>query len=352
MTALMNALGIKQGTRGDLAKLVVFLVVAGFLTSYLYVITANDRSGDARPFRAEFENISGLEVGSDVRIASVVVGKVSEIDVGADAMVTVTFDLNRRVELTDQSTAVVRYKNLIGDRYLQLGEGQPGGQALTTGATIGANRTSAALDLDTLLNGFKPLFVGLNPQQVNQLSEDLILVLQGQSAEISSLLATVGSLTSTLGERDELVGQVIQNLDTALASIGGEDDALEGVIVQLSRFTDGLDDDATAVLDAAGQINSLSADAAALLAEARPDFTGVLSNLRGVTTTLNENRDFLDTTLETLPGHYQQVNRTGSYGDFFNFFLCGIRVRLTPENDPSAAIVTPYFNSGVERCEP
>ena len=351
MRKLLDILRIKRSTRGDLVKLTIFLVVASFLTAYLYVVTANDRSGDARPFAARFENISGLEVGSDVRVASVVVGKVSDIDVASDGIVTVSFDLNRKVELTDRSTATVRYKNLIGDRFLQLGQGEPGGTALKQGEVIAVERTSAALDLDTLLNGFKPLFVGLNPQQVNQLSEDLILVLQGQASEITSLLATVGSLTSTLGERDELVGQVIQNLDTALASVNGGDDALEGVIVQLSQFTDGLDEDATAVLDAAAQINTLSTDAAALLADARPDFTGVLAHLQGVATTLNENREFLDTTLETLPSHYQQVNRTGAYGDFFNFFLCGIRVRLTPENDPNAAIVTPFINSGVERCQ-
>ncbi|NHA01238.1 hypothetical protein G5V59_19030 [Nocardioides sp. W3-2-3] len=31
--------------------------------------------------------------------------------------------------------------------------------------------TASALDLDTLLNGFKPLFAGLNPSQVNELSQ-------------------------------------------------------------------------------------------------------------------------------------------------------------------------------------
>ncbi len=90
MKKLLDILRIKRSTRGDLVKLTIFLVVASFLTAYLYVVTANDRSGDARPFAARFENISGLEVGSDVRVASVVVGKVSDIDVASDGIVTVS----------------------------------------------------------------------------------------------------------------------------------------------------------------------------------------------------------------------------------------------------------------------
>ena len=91
----------------------------------------------------------------------------------------------------------MRYKNLIGDRYLELSGGSNGrGTTLQPGATIPASRTSPALDLDTLLNGFKPLFAGLDPKQINAVSSEIVQVFQGESGTIGTLLATVSSLTA------------------------------------------------------------------------------------------------------------------------------------------------------------
>ncbi len=101
----------------------------------------------------------------------------------------------------------MRYKNLIGDRYLELSDGNGQGNPLPDGATIPAQRTSPALDLDTLLNGFKPLFTGLDPTQINAVSTEIIQVFQGESGTVSSLLTTVGALTSTLADRDQLIGE-------------------------------------------------------------------------------------------------------------------------------------------------
>jgi phospholipid/cholesterol/gamma-HCH transport system substrate-binding protein len=75
----------------------------------------------------------------------------------------------------------VRYRNLIGDRILELDKGRRSAQPLAAGGTIAIAQTAPAVDLDALLNGFKPLFAGLDPSQINQLSGQLVEVLQGQT---------------------------------------------------------------------------------------------------------------------------------------------------------------------------
>ncbi|MBP0645070.1 mammalian cell entry protein, partial [Mycobacterium tuberculosis] len=74
-------------------------------------------------------------------------------------------------------------------------------------------------DLDMLLGGFKPLLRGLDPGQVNDLTEALLQVFQGQGGTLVSLLDSGGSFAKTLGERDALIGSVIDNLNTVLATI-------------------------------------------------------------------------------------------------------------------------------------
>ena len=100
-------------------------------------------------------------------------------------------------------TAAILYRNLIGQRFLSLEQGAgPTGQVLPAGGTIPVERTRPPLNLTVLFNGFKPLFTALDPQQVNQLSFEIVQVLQGQGGTVQSLLASTSSLTNTLADRD------------------------------------------------------------------------------------------------------------------------------------------------------
>ncbi|MEH3034799.1 MAG: MCE family protein, partial [Aeromicrobium erythreum] len=222
---------------------------------------------------------------------------------------------------------------------------------LPVGATIPKQRTAAALELDTLLNGFKPLFVGLSPRQINTLSEQLVLVLQGQSSAVTTLVSTVNSFATTIGSRDELVGQVVDNLNTVLGTLDRRGDALGTVVDQLSLVVKGLDRQAPEVLTAASQLDGLSRDASALLGRARTDLSPTLDSLRGTAATLNQSQAMVERTLRAYPDHYKLVLRTGSFGSFFNFFLCGVKVRLSPESEDSQVVELPWITSDVSRCK-
>ncbi len=122
------------------------------------------------------------------------VGKVENISINPDATVRVEFFTDKSVVLTQGSRAVIRYDNLFGDRYLALEEGTGGLKTLSPGQTIPLAQTEPALDLDAVIGGFKPLFRALDPQQVNDLTQQLIEAFEGQGPAIGSFLqqAAVG----------------------------------------------------------------------------------------------------------------------------------------------------------------
>ena len=66
--------------------------------------------------------------------------------------------------------AKIRYRNLVGQRYVALteGAGEPRRRCAADGL-IPLTQTTPALDLTVLFNGFRPLFTALTPQDVNQL---------------------------------------------------------------------------------------------------------------------------------------------------------------------------------------
>ena len=128
-------------------------------------------------------------------------------------MAEVRFTVDAARTLPASVTATIKYRNLVGQRYIALAQGTgPVGRTLAAGQTVPLAHTTPALDLTALFNGFKPLFQALAPEDVNQLANEVVQVLQGEDTTVDSLLAHTASLTTTLAAKDEVIGQVIDNL--------------------------------------------------------------------------------------------------------------------------------------------
>jgi phospholipid/cholesterol/gamma-HCH transport system substrate-binding protein len=344
----MSASVVRKRERGDLIKLTVFLVVAALFTVWVAAITSEFRSGGDTTYRASFEDVSGLEVGDQVRVAGVIVGKVQKIDVQPDNTVLVSFTVADSTDLNTSTNAAIEYRNLIGDRIVQLSREDAAAPPLTGSAIIPASQTESALDLDTLLNGFKPLFAGLNPGQVNELSQELIQVLQGQESSINTLVQRIGSFTTTIGEREALIGQVIGNLNTALTTFDDRRQTVGLLIERLDTLVTGLDRQDTQLLVAADQIDVFARQASDLVRSARLDLNPDLRELARAARGLNLESETLERVLQQLPRHYRKIQNTGSYGNYFNFFLCGVRIQTGNGSQPT---ITPWINSDAARCQ-
>ena len=227
----------ERQVRHDAVRLGVFLAVCLLGVFGLFAVFGQLRFGEGtKSYRAMFTNVTGLENGDFVRIAGVEVGKVEKVAIQPDTTALVEFTADESVVLTDGNRAVIRYDDLIGGRYLALVEGAGGTKKLTPARTIPLARTSPALDLDALIGGFRPLFQALDPDQVNALSGQLIQALQGQGATIGSFLTQTAALTSTLADRDQLIGEVIVNLNTVLGSLGDQSDQFAKAVDSLSQL--------------------------------------------------------------------------------------------------------------------
>lgn len=342
-------MSVRKEQARDLTKLSLFMAFAVFVTVWLAAVTGDMQSGEKADYQAQFADVSGLQVGDQVRVAGVSVGRVTDITVQEDATVLVGFDVDTGLRLSKATSATVRYRNLIGDRILELDRGAATAAPLAAGSTIALARTAPAVDLDALLNGFKPLFAGLDPAQVNQLSGQLVEVLQGQNSAVEHLVSSVGSFTSTLGDRSGLITQVVTNLNAVLGQVADRKDGLGQLVTQLSDLVDGLNRQDTQVLDAAGQIDRMARSGADLLARSRRDLTPTLEGLRATARGLDQHSSALQALLAQWPKHYAKIQDTASYGAFFNFFLCGIRLQFT--RDGGAETTTPYIRSEAARCQ-
>jgi phospholipid/cholesterol/gamma-HCH transport system substrate-binding protein len=241
----------------------------------------------------------------------------------------------------------VKYRNLVGQRYLALSPGPGAPAPLADGATIPLSRTHPALDLTVLFNGFKPLFAALSPSDVNELSGLLIQTLQGEGGDINTLLAKTASLTSAIADRDAVIGRTIDNLNTVLGTVDAHDQQLLSLIDQLQRFTSGLAADRETIGRSLSGINTLSAETADLLVSTRPLVKDDIAQLRTLATTVNKpaNVKEFEDFITNAPKRITTLTRTATYGSWFNFYLC----RFDSKN-PILPGVSPTYDVSSARC--
>ncbi|GJF17322.1 Mce family protein Mce3B [Mycolicibacterium cyprinidarum] len=337
--------------RADALRLAVFLTVCLLGVFGLFAVFGQMRFGEkTHTYQAEFINVTGLETNDFVRIAGVEVGKVTKVEIQPDTTALVEFSADDSVVLTEGSRAVIRYSDLIGGRYLALEEGVGATQRLKPGDTIPLARTSPALDLDALIGGFRPLFRALDPDQVNALSGQLVSALQGQGGTINSFLAQTAALTSTLANRDQLIGSVIVNLNTVLGSLGDQSDQFGKAVDSLSGLVEGLESRGEDISSGLAYTNAAAGTITDLLAEARPPLQKVVQETDRSAGIVVADHEYFDNLLNTLPDAYQAMARQGIYGDFFSFYLCDLVLKMNGKGGQPVYIKVAGQTSG--RCAP
>lgn len=311
-----------RGVIRPLIKGIAFTVVTVLATALLAITIANKSDGDTASYRAVFTDVTSLNPGDDIRMAGVRIGEVDDIRIvdRRDAEVTFSIDADRPLYTT--TTAAVKFRNLIGQRYIALEHAEPG-PPLDPGATIPLERTRPALNLTALFNGFKPLFQALTPKEVNQLSFHIVQVLQGEGGTIDSVLRHTASLTSTLADKDEVIGRVVTNLNTVLDEMTARGDQLGSLIATTRRLVSGLADDAGPIGDAIDGMAALTSSTASLLHKGRGPLKASVRELRNLTGTLVDNTPEFERFLGNLPVKYTRIGRAASYGSWLNFYLCG-----------------------------
>jgi phospholipid/cholesterol/gamma-HCH transport system substrate-binding protein len=327
-------------------RFLVFAAVTVLATALLVTTIGNYTFTSTQGYKAVFTDAVNLVHGDEVRMAGVRVGSISGVKLVDGDKALVSFSVDKKVVLTTTTTAVIRYRNLIGQRYLAIVDGPSGGSNLKPGTTIPKERTQPALNLNDLFNGFRPLLTALSPADVNKLSYELIQVLQGEGPVVNELFQQVGSLTGTLAQRDQLIGDVIDNLDAVLGPLHDRDKNLSALISNLQRVMSGFADDRDAIASSLTTINDFSGSTEQLLAQSRPALKDDVDQLATLTSKLDQSdsRALIQHFLDYEPFKLQVASAITGYGAFQLFYLCSANFIL-----PDGTQTQPFFNSA-KRC--
>jgi len=313
----------------EMINVTIFTVVMLLVAAGLVVVFGQFRFASTNTYHATFSDASRLKAGEDVRIAGVQVGSVKSVKLKNDNTVDVKFTLNERYQLYSSSRAVIRYQNLVGDRYMEITSGPGELRKLPAGGTVVLANTQPALDLDALLGGLRPVVKGLDGKKVNEITAAMIEALQGQGGALSDLLSNTGSFSQTLADRDQLIGDTITNLNTVLATVDSKGSQFNTSIDQLQQLITGLAEGRDPIAGAIGPLASAENDLTEMLQKSRRPVQGVIENARPFAQRMYERRAEVNPVIENLAENYLRLNALGAYGAFFNIYYCSVKIKMS-----------------------
>lgn len=308
---------------GTALKFGVFAAVSILFIALLYNTMANNVDGDVVEYDAVFADVSGLRTGDDVRVAGVKVGRVQSIEVrGRDAVVG--FVLAEDQPLLTTTDLVIRYQNLLGQRYVSMVQEGRRGERVRAGSTVPKSRTSPGFDLTALLNGFRPLFAVLKPGDVNKLAASVIKVLQGEGGTVELLLRQTADLTSFLADREQLFDDVVTNLTPVLDNLSGQGTQLRSTVQELSRLMDGLARNRKTFGRSLSKVSDLIGTTSGLLRDARRPLTDDVATLRVFAGMYAEQGALFGRSLQAFGNVVGLVGIGLSYESALNSYLCNL----------------------------
>lgn len=321
-------------------KVSIFTIAMLLVAAMLVVVFGEFRFASENSYHATFSQASRLKAGQDVRIAGVPVGTVNDVKLNPDNTVDVKFDLSKRYQLYTSSQAKVRYENLVGDRYLEITSGPGELRKLPAGATIPQQNTQPALDLDALLGGLRPVMKGLDGNKVNEISNAIIEMLQGQGGALANMLTSTSAFTQNLAARDQLIGDVITNLNTVLGTVDEKGAQFDSSVDELQKLISGLSEGRDPIAGAIAPLASAENDLTDMLDKSRRPLQAVIENARPLAQRLDERKADVNKVIEPLAENYLRLNGLGAYGSFFNIYYCSIRMKV---NGPAGSdILIPF----------
>lgn len=133
-----------------LTGLVVIAVAAVFLVYALG--RAQALGGAGYPLKAQFSDIGGLTVGSNVKLGGVIIGQVTDESLDPQTYAAVVkLRINNGIKLPADSSASINSDGLLGGSYVGI---SPGGDDTTLQPGQSFQVTQSAINIENLLGQF------------------------------------------------------------------------------------------------------------------------------------------------------------------------------------------------------
>jgi phospholipid/cholesterol/gamma-HCH transport system substrate-binding protein len=202
----------------------IFVTIGiGILLATVFIIGNQKNLFDNRfTIKANFNNVSGLQIGNLVRFAGINVGTVSDITIVNDTTVQVSLALQESVKkfIKQDASANIGSDGLMGDKIIQVSAGTPGNPVVKENSII----------------------TGKNPMNMDAVMVKLNHIATNAESMTGSLADIVGKVNSGQGS----LGRLINN-DKLARNLEGTLNSTTETVKSIKKGAEGFSDNMDAV---------------------------------------------------------------------------------------------------------
>ena len=336
----------QQSIPAVVVKLLLFVAVSTLLTAYLAFTIGNIHVFEHYyKLTATFDDATGLLHSDNVKVAGVVVGRVSSVKIDQDKA-KVTFSVRDSVKVPSDSSVAIRWRNLIGERYLYVYPGTAS-TVLKDGDRVA--KTRSVVDVGELFNRLGPIIKAVDPKQVNTFLDAIAQALDGNTDKIRESIDNLAVVAQSLGSRDQQIGRLIDNVNSVAGAINDRDAQIRTVLDNLVLISQTFSQNTDVLDTAVTQLGDFSDNFGALLANNSAQIDHIVANLSAVVAEVRVKLPALDSVLGGLDQAAQVLVQSSRYGDWLNNNVyCGALMNPAQikSNDPCISGTQTLQNSG------
>ncbi|SDU79455.1 MCE family protein [Gordonia westfalica] len=305
---------VTLGVVGTLAIIVILVLSFNFRS--LPVVNSHDT------IVGEFGDASGLMTGDPVMIAGVEVGTVSKIGLSGNK-VAVTMDVDTRQQrLGTETSAAIRVKTALGQRYVDLTPAGSG--SLADGAVIPLTRTASGYDITTSLQELTQRVSRTDKETLSVALDQLSGIQNALPDDLRSSLQGVTRLSTTIASRDQELRSLLENSAQTTSVLADRNTQISAMMGQGAALFTALNQRANTIHRVIVQAQQISDALDGLSADVRLSMKPTLDQLNSVLDLLNRNYQNIDRSISGLKTFTFQLGEAVGTGPFFNVLLQNI----------------------------
>jgi phospholipid/cholesterol/gamma-HCH transport system substrate-binding protein len=298
---------IRTGTFGIAIAVCVMLVAFGYSKLPFFP--------QGKPYEAYFSDAGGISPGSNVTVSGIKVGRVTGVAVAGDAA-KVTFTVNRKVRVGDQSLVAIKTDTILGQKSLAV---TPLGSGEST--TIPLGRTTTPYTLNRAVQDLGQNASELDKQQFTQALRVLTDTLHAATPQLRQALDGVAALSRAINANDEALGQLLARAKSVTQVLADRAGQVNQLVVDGNQLFAALDERRAALSNLISGIEPVSRQISGFVADNRREFGPALTKLNLVLADLLERRAHISEALRRLPPYATALGESVGSGPGFQVNL-------------------------------
>ena len=265
---------------------------------------------------AALSEAGGLKAGDDVRIAGVKVGKVTAVDLEG-SHVRVDFRVGRSTELGSRTSATVRIKTILGQKFLAL---EPAGKG-DLSQEIPLSRTTPAYDVVEAFSDLATTTEDIDTGQLATALDTVANTFRDSPEDVRAAIDGLGRLSRTVASRDAQLRELLQHANGVTGVLADRNKELVSLLTDGDLLLQELRKRRADIHTLLVSTVTLSQQLTGLVRENRAAIGPALANLKNVLATLEANQANLDRSIRLVAPFVRVFANTTGNGRWFDTYI-------------------------------